>query len=97
MRVDRAATAALQRSLMPSALPAVSRLEMAARFVPGSGNVGGDWYDVFALPSGSVCAVIGDVTGTGLNSAAVIMGRMRSALRAYALETEGSSRTCWSG
>jgi putative methionine-R-sulfoxide reductase with GAF domain len=86
VRVDRAAAAALQRSLMPSALPTVSGLEMAARFVPGSGNVGGDWYDVFALPSGSVCAVIGDVTGTGLN-AAVIMGRMRSALRAYALET----------
>ena len=87
VRVDRAATAALQRSLMPSALPTVRGLEMAARFVPGSGNVGGDWYDVFALPSGSVCAVIGDVTGSGLN-AAVIMGRMRSALRAYALETE---------
>ena len=86
-RLDRAATAALQRSLVPSGLPAVGGLEMAARFVPGTGNVGGDWYDVFALPSGSVCAVIGDVTGTGLN-AAVIMGRMRSALRAYALETE---------
>ncbi len=87
VRLDRAAAAALQRSLVPSGLPAVGGLEMAARFVPGSGNVGGDWYDVFALPSGSVCAVIGDVTGTGLN-AAVIMGRMRSALRAYALETE---------
>jgi serine phosphatase RsbU (regulator of sigma subunit) len=60
---------------------------MAARYVPGSGNVGGDWYDVFRLPSGHVCAVIGDVTGTGLN-AAVIMGRMRSVLRAYALETD---------
>ena len=60
---------------------------MAARYVPGSGNVGGDWYDVFSLPSGHVCAVIGDVTGTGLN-AAVIMGRMRSALRAYALESD---------
>jgi phosphoserine phosphatase RsbU/P len=86
-RLDRAAAAALQRSLVPSAPPSVGGLELAARFVPGSGNVGGDWYDVFALPSGSVCAVIGDVTGTGLN-AAVIMGRMRSALRAYALETE---------
>ncbi len=86
-RVDRAAAAALQRSLVPSALPAIGGLEMAARFVPGHGNVGGDWYDVFGLPSGSICAVIGDVTGTGL-SAAVIMGRMRSALRAYALETE---------
>ena len=60
---------------------------MAARYVPGSGNVGGDWYDVFSLPSGHVCAVIGDVTGTGLH-AAVIMGRMRSALRAYALESD---------
>jgi sigma-B regulation protein RsbU (phosphoserine phosphatase) len=86
-QVDRAATAALQRSLLPSALPALPGLDMAARYVPGTGNVGGDWYDVFALPSGSVCAVIGDVTGSGL-SAAVIMGRIRSALRAYALESD---------
>ncbi|HTS95465.1 MAG TPA: GAF domain-containing SpoIIE family protein phosphatase [Streptosporangiaceae bacterium] len=86
-RLDQAAAAALQRSLVPSALPAVTGLDMAARYVPGRGNVGGDWYDVFALPSGCCCVVIGDVTGTGLN-AAVIMGRMRSALRAYALETD---------
>jgi len=84
-QVDRAATAALQRSLLPSALPAISGLDMAARYLPGSGHIGGDWYDVFPLPSGEVCAVIGDVTGSGLN-AAVIMGRMRSALRAYALQ-----------
>ena len=86
-QLDRAAAAVLQRSLLPTALPDIGGLEMAARYVPGSGNVGGDWYDVFRLPSGHVCAVIGDVTGTGLN-AAVIMGRMRSVLRAYALESE---------
>jgi phosphoserine phosphatase RsbU/P len=85
-QVDRAATAALQRSLLPSALPAIGGLDMAGRYLPGSGHIGGDWYDVFPLPSGEVCAVIGDVTGSGLN-AAVIMGRMRSALRAYALQT----------
>ena len=85
-QMDRATAAALQHSLLPSALPAVGGLDMAARYVPGSGHVGGDWYDVFVLPSGEVCAVIGDVAGTGLK-AAVIMGRMRSALRAYALET----------
>jgi anti-anti-sigma factor len=84
-QLDRAAAAALQHSLLPAALPAVAGLEMAARYVPGSGQVGGDWYDVFVLPSGEVCAVIGDVAGTGLK-AAVIMGRMRSALRAYALQ-----------
>jgi len=85
-QLDRAATTALQRSLLPTALPEIGGLELAARYVPGSGNVGGDWYDVFSLPSGHVCAVIGDVTGSGLQ-AAVIMGRMRSALRAYALES----------
>ena len=86
VQADRQAAAALQRSLMPTALPAVPGAELAARYIPGSGGVGGDWYDVFTLPTGELCVVIGDVAGSGL-PAAVIMGRMRSALRAYALET----------
>jgi serine phosphatase RsbU (regulator of sigma subunit) len=87
-REDHAAAVALQRSLVPSALPAVAGAEVAARYVPGSGHVGGDWYDVFVLPSGELGLVVGDVAGSGL-SAAVIMGRIRSALRAYALEFSG--------
>ena len=83
---DRVAVTALQLSLVPSGLPAVAGMEMAARYVPGRGVLGGDWYDVFTLPSGELCVVMGDVAGSGL-AAAVIMGRMRSALRAYALET----------
>ena len=83
---DRVAAAALQRSLVPSALPAIPGTEMAARYVPGSGALGGDWYDVFTLPAGEVGVAVGDVAGSGL-AAAVIMGRMRSALRSYALET----------
>ena len=86
VQADRQAAAALQRSLMPTALPVVPGAELAARYIPGSGGVGGDWYDVFTLPTGELCVVIGDVAGSGL-PAAVIMGRMRSALRAYALET----------
>ena len=46
-QLDRAAAAALQHSLVPSALPPVGGLDLAARYVPGSGHVGGDWYDVF--------------------------------------------------
>jgi sigma-B regulation protein RsbU (phosphoserine phosphatase) len=84
-REDHAAALALQRSLVPSALPVMRAVEIAARYVPGIGHVGGDWYDVFPLPSGALGMVVGDVAGSGL-SAAVIMGRMRSALRAYALE-----------
>jgi phosphoserine phosphatase RsbU/P len=87
-REDRAAALALQRSLVPSALPTVAGVEVAARYVPGSGHVGGDWYDVFVLPSGKLALVVGDVAGSGL-AAAVIMGRIRSALRAYALEFPG--------
>jgi phosphoserine phosphatase RsbU/P len=84
--VDRAAAAALQRSLIPDALPAVPGLELAARYLPADeGGVGGDWYDVFVLPDGEIGIVIGDVVGRGL-AAAVVMGRLRSALRAYALE-----------
>jgi phosphoserine phosphatase RsbU/P len=72
---------------VPSALPVIADIEMAARYTPGTAIVGGDWYDVFTLPSGELGVVMGDVAGQGLR-AAVIMGRMRSALRAYALESD---------
>ncbi|GIJ47977.1 cyclic diguanylate phosphodiesterase [Virgisporangium aliadipatigenens] len=86
-RLDRATAVALQRSLLPDRLPSVAGLDIAARYVPGAEvGVGGDWYDLFALPSGHVGIAIGDVAGSGLH-AAVVMGRIRSALRAYALET----------
>jgi anti-sigma regulatory factor (Ser/Thr protein kinase)/putative methionine-R-sulfoxide reductase with GAF domain len=83
--VQRTAAAVLQRSLLPARLPVVPGLEFAARYVPAeNGGVGGDWYDVFTLPSGWLCLVIGDVVGRGLG-AADVMGRLRSALRAYVL------------
>jgi phosphoserine phosphatase RsbU/P len=86
------AAVALQRSLLPTALPAVPGVDLAARYVAGTGTgtgtgtVGGDWYDVFVVPDGRLGIVVGDVAGSGLG-AAVIMGRMRSALRAYVLDT----------
>ncbi|WP_345381394.1 ATP-binding SpoIIE family protein phosphatase [Pseudonocardia yuanmonensis] len=87
-QAERSAAAALQRSLLPGQLPSVPGLELAARYVPGGGGeIGGDWYDVFDLPSGRLCVVVGDVVGRGLQ-ASVAMGRLRSAVRAYALQTE---------
>jgi serine phosphatase RsbU (regulator of sigma subunit) len=85
---QRAAAATLQRSLLPGRLPDIDGLEVASRYLPGHlGDVGGDWFDLFDLPSGSIGAVIGDVVGHGLQAASV-MGRFRSALRAYALESD---------
>lgn len=84
--LERAAASALQRSLVPTTLPTLHGLDLAARYVPSEeGGVGGDWYDVFVLPSGWLSLVIGDVVGHGLR-AAVVMGRLRSALRSYAIE-----------
>ena len=81
---EHIAALALQRSLLPTA-PRVDGLDVAARYVPADGDLGGDWYDVFRLPGERIGIVMGDVAGHGL-PAAVIMGRLRSALRAYALE-----------
>jgi sigma-B regulation protein RsbU (phosphoserine phosphatase) len=85
VEIERAAATVLQRSLLPAHLPAVPGVEIAARYVSAEqGGVGGDWYDVFTLPSNQLCVVIGDVVGRGL-AAAEVMGRLRNALRAHAL------------
>ncbi|CQR65970.1 PP2C family protein-serine/threonine phosphatase [Streptomyces leeuwenhoekii] len=76
----------LQRALLTD-LPDTPGLKLAARYLPATYglNIGGDWYDAFRQPDGSVIAVIGDVTGHGLH-AAVMMSQLRTALRAYAVD-----------
>jgi len=91
LAAERSAARTLQESLLPAALPEVSGLAFASRFVAADDfGVGGDWFDVFELPGGGVGVVMGDVVGSGL-AAAVVMGRLRSALRAYAIESDRPS------
>ena len=82
---ERSTAVALQQSLLPSRLPDVPGVELAARFRAGSpeAEVGGDWYDVFSLADRRLVLVVGDVMGKGVHAAAG-MGRLRSALRALA-------------
>ncbi len=77
----------LQRSLLPERLPTLPGLDVAARYLPAASEaeVGGDWYDVIPISSGRVGLVMGDVAGKGLVAASMV-GRLRSAMRAYALE-----------
>ncbi len=83
----------LQRSLLPEHLPDLPGLDVAARYLPAAdeAEVGGDWYDVLSVPGGGVGLVMGDVAGKGL-AAASMVGRLRSALRAYALEGHAPGR-----
>ena len=79
--------AVLQHSLLPQVLPEVPGLSVAVRYVASdtATQVGGDWYDVVELAGGGVALVLGDVEGHDLGAAA-LMGLVRSAVRAYALE-----------
>ena len=84
---QRALTEALQRRLLPGTLPQIPGLTLSAKYLPGGRGmlVGGDWYDVFALPGERVALVIGDVVGHGIGAASV-MAEIRTALRAYAMQ-----------
>ncbi|MGI8456526.1 MAG: SpoIIE family protein phosphatase, partial [Propionibacteriaceae bacterium] len=75
----------LQRSLLPD-LPHAPGVDAAARYLPASGGpVGGDWYDLIQLSPSRVAIVIGDVMGRGVPAAA-LMGQVRTAVRAYAVQ-----------
>ncbi|MYT10260.1 MULTISPECIES: SpoIIE family protein phosphatase, partial [Streptomyces] len=77
----------LQRQLLPRRLPKLPGAVAVARYLPSTAGLelGGDWYDVIPLPDNHVALVIGDVQGHSA-AAATLMGQMRTALRAYAVE-----------
>jgi serine phosphatase RsbU (regulator of sigma subunit)/PAS domain-containing protein len=75
----------LKRVLLPRNLPRLEGLDVAARWLPaGHGvDVGGDFYDLLRLDDTTAAAVIGDVEGHSIASAALI-GQVRTAIHAYA-------------
>lgn len=77
---------ALQRKMLPVSLPAVPGLQTAACYAPARNglDIGGDWYDGFRLPDGSLGFAIGDVQGHDVEAAA-FMGQIRIAMRAIAM------------
>ncbi|MFP1625395.1 PP2C family protein-serine/threonine phosphatase [Streptomyces sp. 5K101] len=79
---------ALQRSMLPTGLPDLLGLSVAAEYAPARNglDIGGDWYDGFVLPDGSLGFSIGDVQGHDVEAAA-FMGQVRLGLRAVATAT----------
>ncbi|MFP3987147.1 SpoIIE family protein phosphatase [Streptomyces sp. E11-3] len=79
---EREHVLSLQRSLLPRATPHTPGLRVHTGYAPAfdARGVGGDWYDVVALPSGRTALVVGDVMGHGLPAAAT-MGRLRAVAR----------------
>ncbi|MGW1894671.1 PP2C family protein-serine/threonine phosphatase [Streptomyces sp. NPDC002004] len=88
IRVQRARmelATALQRHLLPPELPVLPGLRIAARYTPSQDglDIGGDWYDAFPMPDGSMGIAIGDVQGHDMEAVA-FMGQVRTSLRALA-------------
>lgn len=84
---ERSIAETLQRSVLPSALPRVAGVQIAARYLPGTQglDIGGDWFDAVQSWDGRLGLVVGDVVGKGVRAAAN-MGQLRNALRAISLE-----------
>lgn len=72
----------LQQSLLPPVLPVVEGIGFAAEYVPtgDDAEVGGDFYDVVPLSDGRWLVVVGDVSGKGVQAAAVT-GLVRDVIR----------------
>ncbi|MEV1026223.1 SpoIIE family protein phosphatase [Streptomyces sp. NPDC050264] len=84
---ERDLAKSLQATMLPRGIPEVADSEVAVRYHAawGGRDVGGDFYDVIALPRGRIGVVVGDVQGHDTHAAA-IMGQLRIALRAFAGE-----------
>ncbi|MCX5422043.1 PP2C family protein-serine/threonine phosphatase [Streptomyces sp. NBC_00078] len=79
----RACMKTMTEELLPSRLPRVAGVQLAARHRTGPRG-GGDWFDALPLPDAALGLAVGSVTGSG-PSAVAAMGRLRASLRAYAV------------
>jgi len=86
MRQRREISDGLQAALLPPSLPVIPGLELGARYEPaGEGlEVGGDFYDVVPVDANQWLLVVGDVTGHGVEAAAVT-GLVRHAVYSAAI------------
>jgi serine phosphatase RsbU (regulator of sigma subunit) len=89
-RWDHHVAEVLQRNLLTE-LPRIPGVDLHGRYLPAQAGaaVGGDWYDAFRQPDGSVMLAVGDVCGHDIEAAAA-MGQLRSLMRgdAYGRDDE---------
>ncbi|TDO38478.1 GAF domain-containing protein [Paractinoplanes brasiliensis] len=80
----------LQHSMLPE-LPQVDGVQLFGRYLPAQdgASVGGDWYDAFAQPDGSLMLAVGDVAGHDIEAAAT-MGQVRNLVRGNAYGRDDS-------
>lgn len=85
--LERSIALRLQQNLLPEATPRLADLDIVTRYEASEEHIeiGGDFYEAFALDSRRVVIAVGDVVGHSL-AAAMIMAQLRTAIRCFALE-----------
>jgi hypothetical protein len=83
---------ALRRGLVPSSIPEIPGLEIAARYEPLSqiAQVGGDFFDFVEVDSRRYGVVIGDIEGKGVQAAAAVAVALSALRTAISLEPSPS-------
>jgi sigma-B regulation protein RsbU (phosphoserine phosphatase) len=81
LRKELASAGAMQRLILPAALPETDRIAFSA-YYRTSLYAGGDYYDVLPLGYGRFGIFVADVSGHGAKSA-IVMAMIRAALHAY--------------
>lgn len=82
----------IQRSLLPSTLPEIDGVRVAARWQPAR-EVSGDYYDVLKLDDRRLALCVGDVVGKGM-PAALLMSSLQASLKAVAAQTPSPAEVC---
>jgi hypothetical protein len=80
VRVARTVQQALLSA--PNDLPGIEHAALYRSATQGA-DIGGDFYDLFALPDGLIAILIGDISGKGLE-ASLLMAQLKHAVKAYA-------------
>ena len=73
-----------QKSLLPDSLPQFKGVHFAASYIPSS-QLGGDFYDVFAIDQELVGIILADASGHGV-AAAMLSAMFKMTLQKYAAE-----------
>ncbi len=91
---ERQVAALFQQHLLNRTMPVDPRVDLDASYQAGGDEVeiGGDFFDAFFISPNRLAVAVGDVVGRGI-PAATVMGQVRTALRAYALEGHGPAWT----
>lgn len=84
---EHAVVERLQQLLLPPEFMRGDHFDGYGSYLAGTSRlgVGGDWYDVSALPDGRVLVTVGDVVGRGA-AAAAVMGRLRAVVSVLAVD-----------